>query len=54
MPNIPKIKGTRRTTKQTYPNRTCLDCVNYPCFEGIDKCKTDFAKAGCIDWNINK
>lgn len=50
-----KVKGlpTKHSSKQVYPKRTCLECGNYPCFEGIDNCNTDFAKAGCIDWKIN-
>jgi hypothetical protein len=32
------------------PNRTCKDCNRYPCFTGIDKCVSDFAKYGCINY----
>ena len=27
--------------------RTCLQCVNYPCFDGIENLESDFAKEGC-------
>jgi len=30
-----------------FPNRTCKDCVRYPCFEGIENMSCDFAKYGC-------
>lgn len=30
-----------------YPERTCKTCRRYPCFTGIDKCRSDFAKYGC-------
>lgn len=33
-----------------YPNRNCKDCKKYPCFEGIDKCRSNFASCGCIYW----
>lgn len=31
-----------------FPDRTCKSCTTYPCFIGIEKCKSDFAKYGCI------
>lgn len=34
--------------KLKYPNRSCKTCKKYPCFEGITKCVSDFAKYGCI------
>ena len=30
-----------------HPERTCKDCVRYPCFEGIENMTCDFAKYGC-------
>lgn len=30
-----------------HPERTCRDCVRYPCFDGIKNMKCDFAKYGC-------
>lgn len=33
--------------KYKFPDRTCKDCINYPCFEGIKNMKCDFAKYGC-------
>lgn len=36
--------------KLKYPNRECKTCAKYPCFEGIDKCKSVFAKYGCTFW----
>lgn len=41
---------TKHTSKPLYMDRECIKCSRYPCFEGIDKMKTDFAKAGCLDW----
>lgn len=32
------------------PNRTCKDCKSYPCFTGLDKCVSDFAKYGCVNY----
>lgn len=41
--------------KLKYPDRTCIKCNKYPCFDGINKCKSDFAKVGCKFWqNDNK
>ena len=34
-------------TKVKYPNRSCEECSKYPCFDGIKRCKSDFAKNGC-------
>lgn len=34
--------------KLKYPKRSCKNCRKYPCFVGIDKCKSDFAQYGCI------
>lgn len=39
--------------KYKYPNRSCKRCIRYPCFDGIDKCRCDFAQYGCIDYNDN-
>ena len=33
-----------------YSDRSCKKCKKYPCFRGIDKCKSDFAKCGCYDY----
>jgi len=30
-----------------FPKRSCSRCNRYPCFDGIKKCKSDFAKYGC-------
>lgn len=27
--------------------RLCLQCVNYPCFDGIENLESDFAREGC-------
>lgn len=27
--------------------RSCMLCVNYPCFDGIENLESDFAKEGC-------
>lgn len=36
-----------------YPDRSCKDCKKYPCFSEIDKCKSDFGKYGCVNYNDN-
>ena len=30
----------------TYPNRSCKECLRYPCFIGIEKRVCNFAKYG--------
>ena len=40
--------------KIKYPNRKCEDCSRYPCFSGIEKCVSNFAKYGCTMWSFNK
>lgn len=34
--------------KLKFPNRTCKQCIRYPCFANIDKCASNFAAYGCI------
>lgn len=34
--------------KLQFPNRRCVNCVKYPCFKDIDKCRSNFAAYGCI------
>lgn len=34
--------------KLKYPERTCKECSNYPCFSEIHSCVCDFATYGCI------
>lgn len=51
--NTLKISKDEFGTKLKYPNRSCKDCKKYPCFEGINNCKSDFAKYGCVSY-INK
>lgn len=31
-----------------FPERTCKECLKYPCFVGIKNVKSDLAKFGCI------
>lgn len=34
--------------KLKFPNRKCRDCLQYPCFSGMEKCVSNFAAYGCI------
>lgn len=36
--------------KLKYPNRECKECKRYPCFNGIDKCLSNFASYGCVHY----
>lgn len=45
-----KVIRDKFGTKLKYPNRTCKDCKEFPCFTGIENCKCDFAKYGCINY----
>lgn len=36
-----------------YPERKCSQCIKYPCFKGIEKCRSEFAAYGCLDYNDN-
>lgn len=38
-------------TKLKFPNRSCKECKKYPCFEGINKCLSNFAAMGCKLWS---
>lgn len=31
-------------------NKSCKNCGLYPCFQGIDKCRSDFGKYNCKLW----
>lgn len=42
-----KLVKDKFGVKLKYPDRSCLECRKYPCFPGINKCKSDFAKYGC-------
>lgn len=33
-----------------HPERTCKQCIRYPCFEGIKRCCCDFARYGCFSF----
>lgn len=43
-----KVQKDEYGVRLKFPNRTCKECNKYPCFEGIDKCISDFAKYGCV------
>lgn len=34
-----------------YPERDCIECINYPCFEGINNLSCNFAKYGCQQYD---
>lgn len=46
-----KVTKDRFGVKMKYPNRTCKNCKKYPCFNDMDKCKSDFAKYGCTNYS---
>lgn len=40
-----------------FPERSCKECSKFPCLADLSKCKCDFAKYGCLDYDkkeINK
>ena len=44
---------TERSVPKKEPvkaGRLCQQCVNWPCFAGIENLETDFAKEGCHGW----
>lgn len=45
-----KIVRDRFGVKIKYPERSCKQCINYPCFTGIENCKCDFARYGCVTY----
>ena len=45
--SILKVSKDKYGVKLKYPERSCKDCRKYPCFSGIENCKSDFAKYGC-------
>lgn len=43
-----------RALEYKFPTRTCKHCINYPCFEGIENFKSNFAAYGCRDYELDK
>lgn len=43
-----------REKEYKFPLRSCKQCLNYPCFYGIENLKADFAKYGCVDFELDK
>lgn len=48
--NLLKVIKDEYGTKLKFPKRSCKECKKYPCFAGIELCKSDFAKYGCKIW----
>lgn len=47
---VKKVKNFDRDDEgiiYKHPERTCKECVKYPCFKGIENFVCDFAKYGC-------
>lgn len=42
------IEKDKFGVKLKFPNRKCKQCQRYPCFAGIDKCRSNFASYGCF------
>lgn len=42
-----RVNRDKYGIKLKFPERTCISCRRYPCFKGIEKCASDFAKYGC-------
>lgn len=42
-----RINKDSEGVKYKYIDRSCQQCKRFPCFEGIEICKSDFAKYGC-------
>lgn len=38
--------------KIKYPERSCSQCIRYPCMQNMDEFKCDIAKYGCRDFKI--
>lgn len=37
----------RDGVKYQHPERSCKECLKYPCFRGQENSKCDYAKYGC-------
>ena len=48
------IKKDKFGVKLKFPNRTCKQCQRYPCFTGIELCRSDFSTYGCIYYRGKK
>lgn len=40
--------------KLKYPERSCTECKKYPCFNGFEKCVSDFASYGCVNYEKSR
>lgn len=45
--NIIGIEKDKFGVKLKFPTRDCKSCTKYPCFKGIEKCRSNFAAYGC-------
>ncbi len=52
--NLIKATKDKFGVKLKYPDRTCKGCGKYPCFTGITRCLSDFAKYGCNLYSESK
>lgn len=34
-----------------HPERSCKNCLNFPCLDNMQELRSDFAKYGCIRWS---
>lgn len=48
------IKKDAWGIKLKYPDRKCIECKRYPCFDNIQNCKSDFAQYGCTIYSDGK
>lgn len=47
---VKKEKPVKELNPEPKPERGCIKCWKYPCFEGIENFDTDFSKT-CIDFH---
>ena len=47
-----RVNRDAEGVRYKYLDRSCNKCIRYPCFEGIEICKSDFAKYGCKNYKV--
>jgi hypothetical protein len=50
MNDLNKLLKDSSGFRYKYPNRSCSNCLKYPCFLRMDNLHFDFAKYGCSEY----
>ena len=46
--NKMRVEKDKFGVKLKFPDKECKSCKKYPCFQGMERCSSNFAAYGCI------